>query len=137
MKKTVTTIEESRKLLELGINPLTYDAHYRYWADSLGDTVEQYPILEQADSTCCKFVPAWSAGALLKALPVISEDIRPVIERCWNGKFACKYLEFDEIEGTAKVYSRRFGDTPVDAAYAMAVLMLKQQKEKEEEENEI
>lgn len=133
MKKTVTTVEESRKLLELGINPMTHDAHYRYWGDTLGETIDQYPILGQADSTCHKFVPAWSAGALLEAMPVIDEDTRPIIERCWNGKFACKYMHFDEDEYTATMHSRRFGDTPVDAAYAMMMLMLKQQKENKEE----
>jgi hypothetical protein len=36
---------------------------------------------------------------------------------------------FDMVKGTAELYIRRFGDTPVDAAYAMMKYMLTDYKE--------
>jgi len=121
--KVATTREESLKLIELGLDPDTADMYWGYQREK--------PIpLPHTDVEVKAFcVPAWTAGRLLDALPVISEDIRPIIERCWNGKYACKYMHFDEIKGTATMHIRRFGETPVDAAYAMMRYMLTGYKE--------
>ena len=116
--KVATTREESLKLIELGLDPDTADMYWGYQR-------EKPTPLPHADVEVKAFcVPAWTAGRLLDALPVIDEDIRPIIERCWNGKNACKYMHFDEIKGTATIHIRRFGETPVDAAYAMMKYML-------------
>jgi hypothetical protein len=121
--KVATTREESLKLIELGLDPDTADMYWGYQR-------EKPMPLPHADVEVKAFcVPAWTSGRLLDALPVIDEDIRPIIERCWNGKYACKYMFFDMVKGTAELYIRRFGDTPVDAAYAMMKYMLTDYKE--------
>ena len=121
--KVATTREESLKLIELGLDPDTADMYWGYQR-------EKPAPLPHADVEVKAFcVPAWTAGRLLDALPVIDEDIRPIIERCWNGKYACKYMHFDEIKGTATIHIRRFGEIPVDAAYAMMKYMLRSYRE--------
>lgn len=130
--KQVTTIEESQKLLELGLDKDTCDAFYRICASTLGDDIDPVPHFRETLVSLIDLkykIPAWTSSGLLNALPVIDEDIRPIIERCWNGKYACKYMHFDEIEGTATMHIRRFGETPVDAAYAMMRYMLTGYKE--------
>ena len=128
--KVATTREESLKLIELGLDSDTADMYWGYQR-------EKPMPLPQADVEVKTFcVPAWTAGRLLDALPVIEEDIRPIIERCWNGKYACKYMHFDEIRGTATMHIRRFGETPVDAAYAMMKYMLTGYKEDSEVKEE-
>lgn len=130
--KQVTTIEESQKLLELGLDKDTCDAFYRISVGTLGDEIDPMPHFRETLVSLINLkykIPAWTSSGLLNALPVIDEDIRPIIEKCWNGKYACKYMFFDMVKGTAELYIRRFGDTPVDAAYAMMKYMLTDYKE--------
>jgi hypothetical protein len=116
--KVATTREESLKLIELGLDPDTADM---YWSEQREKPMPLPHDDAEVNDSC---VPAWTAGRLLDALPVIDEDIHPIIERCWNGRYACKYMHFYEIRETATMHIRRFGETPVDAAYAMMKYML-------------
>ena len=120
MTKICTTIEQSKKLLELGIDINTADL-----------TVTNYPLQNGSrfDFICCKLpndtfpsitdgksekVPAWSLSALLKLMP------QWTLNGFANGKFNCRD---DRVEKYALV------DTcPLDAAFEMICWLKKNGK---------
>ena len=78
-----TTIEQSKKLLELGLNPNTADmcwtnhlyGNVRSSMKAANMTIDDYKKLLDsfADSTSIDiFYPCWSLGALLELLPICS-----------------------------------------------------------------
>ena len=80
MVRTCTTIEQSRKLLELGLNPETSDM---FWDLMDGDAPEEkIPNCswDRFDIEESEFVPAWSLDALLEAIP---KSIEKVIHSGW------------------------------------------------------
>ena len=65
--KHYTTIEQSKKLVELGLNPDTADMHY---SKIIKDTNVTYiPELLLDDNDCD--IPCWSLGALINIMPSI------------------------------------------------------------------
>ena len=74
MNKICTTIEQSKKLIELGIDVNTADMHYSTWtilnegeyilSPNQGDTIEE---LQEAYGN--QVIPAWSLTALFGFLP--------------------------------------------------------------------
>ena len=75
-----TTIEQSRRLIELGLNPETADLCY------VAVTNKQQPqadslIVRQNYSFQKNDVPAWSMEALLEAMP---QSIRHWDANCWK-----------------------------------------------------
>jgi len=71
MSQIATTIDQSKKLIELGIEVSTADMHYCVY--NLDD-INELPVLKFSDMTVFEFentniVPAWSLSALVELLP--------------------------------------------------------------------
>lgn len=70
MARIATSIEESKRLLELGIDQNTADMHYQYAPNS-----EKLYVIPQIGSPSIvrlygkECIPAWSLGALIELLP--------------------------------------------------------------------
>lgn len=71
--KHYTTIEQSKKLVELGLNPDTADMKWYYWKDEID--APKVPtlgfdkaVLESYKNTQAVYLPCWSLGALLEVL---------------------------------------------------------------------
>ena len=98
MNKICTTIEQSQKLIELGIDVNTADMMWDDW--NLIDegwklSVGYYPEIEKDYGRKC--YPAWSLVALLNILPVGTETHKQTYDsiECYyvevynNGKYFC------------------------------------------------
>ena len=104
MNKILTSIEQSKKLLELGFDISTADMYWwysgkRYYIDSMFDD----DFNKKSD------IPAWSLTALLAILPsgkVLLHD---------KGNFGYKCI-CDNVD-------TRFHDNPIDAAFEMVCLL--------------
>lgn len=69
MNKICTSIEQSKKLIELGIDVNTADM---YWDYDFGKYEDWSKVMDEMfDYTC---IPAWSLSALLDLLPQSVED---------------------------------------------------------------
>ena len=102
MAKIATDIEQSKKLLELGLNPCTADMYYTPLNMDYPWVWEGKPLLEK------DAVPAWTLSALLETMPSIQLD---------------KFSDVYSLE-----YPEKFTDDcadPLDAAVEMAEWMLK------------
>ena len=107
MNKICTSIEQSKKLIELGIDVKTADMLYR-WHDEQWYCVPKdvpYPY------SLRDMIPAWSLAALLDVIPegVVEHYYAPNIQK-ENGKYTIAY-------GDEKLLC--VADTPVDACYEM------------------
>lgn len=70
-----TSIEQSKKLLELGINPETADMWYSYYGNSKYNSTIAYEgqqwFLCQIRNSRHDDIPCWSLNALIELLPEI------------------------------------------------------------------
>lgn len=79
MNKICTSIEQSKKLIELGIDINTADMHYSTWtilnegeyilSPNQGETIE-----ELQEDYGNQVIPAWSLAALIQVLPITIVD---------------------------------------------------------------
>ena len=134
MNKICTSIEQSKKLIELGINVNTADMYWEYDYDMyIQREYKYYPRVmdEQFDDTC---VPAWSLSALLKLMPPylfefergIDLNIYPNL----NGKgWHCSYMP-NAVENMKNDKFKQItnGDNPIDAAFEMVCWLLENKK---------
>jgi hypothetical protein len=112
MSKICTTLEQSKKLIELGIDANTADMYWDYDVQKH----EYYPMVmdEQFDDTC---VRAWSLAALLGVLPMIrkgEDTANPFIAKTPDGEYYIVYATL-----TKEVYDSSMYDNPIDACVAM------------------
>lgn len=123
MNKICTTIEQSKKLLELGIDRKTSDMYY--WCGSdlrIGGYRAQDEELD---------IPAWSLSALLELMPTKDYNV------CWDltfgsfdnddnyiPKYNCSYIEADNVS-TPMWFNE---DCPLDAAFEMVVWLKENNK---------
>lgn len=119
-----TSIEQSEKLLELGLKPESADMFYEIL------TGEIYPQLVRVKLTDKHWMelypevmmPCWSLGALLEMMPKEGiqpfEDSNPFIGY-GDKKYRCVYLN-----GDWESSHQTMGDTPIEAAYNMIVWLL-------------
>ena len=128
--KHYTSISQSKKLLELGLNPETADMYYMetsYNNYTIGilQRMERDMLLNQVEYY--KMFPCWSLGALLELMPHIIEDdnytneITPLLYPM-QGKWFCVYNELDK-DGYSP-YAEEKGTTPIEATYSMVVWLL-------------
>ena len=68
MAKVCTDREQSKRLLELGLNPETADMYYGY----LREKPELLPHRDVEVKALC--LPAWSLGALLELMPEVKTE---------------------------------------------------------------
>lgn len=71
MNKICTDLKQSKKLVELGLDPNTADMMYLYWINSetKQEGIEDIPIVREELPIQKGDVPAWSLTALLKLMP--------------------------------------------------------------------
>lgn len=92
-----TTIEQSKKLVELGLKPETADM---YWMHVQGKDINKdfwkveiiqlwwKPYKGIKDN----YIPAWSLGALLRLLPIMLKNYWRWILTRHNGGYSCTYV---------------------------------------------
>ncbi len=118
-----TTIEQSKRLVELGLDPATSDMCYP--RDAFSSTYDLEPACHGAGGTGIA-LPAWSFDALAKIISdayILELHIRT--DKTWN--LYCKY--------SAKVIFRSFDinngegyKSPIDAIYHLLVWLLENGK---------
>lgn len=135
MNKICTTIEQSQKLIELGIDVETADMHYH-----TNSMYEEYPCNEIVYIACLskpekynKYdIPAWSLAALLDILPN-DEVTTTTVTRggwVWTSESA-KYLDIWLADYETEKHDNDFTlseDTPLDAAFEMVVWLKENNK---------
>lgn len=100
-----TTLEESKLLVEAGLDPNTADMYYEALngecdensiAYTFGETLENYSVLKR-DFPDAKNMPCWSLGALKKVVPdcIIKGDV---------------YFNFHSIYSQATYYRATYED---------------------------
>jgi hypothetical protein len=122
MNKICTSIEQSNKLIELGLDVNTADM---FWDLLDGDEPdEKVPncCWDRFDITINEFVPAWSLSALLELMPFIKlegSDVKcePKILKYISGEYLCSY-EDEDFEVA------RLEKSPLDAAFEMMCWLL-------------
>lgn len=106
MNKICTSIEQSKKLIELGIDVNTADMGWNIFVD---ESIRLLPIddwdLIKDGSGGVEFIPAWSLSVLLGLMPTFT------LNGFGNGQFNCRDERAD---------SYALVDTcPLDAAFEM------------------
>ena len=112
-----TTIEQSKHLLELGLDPNTADC---MWLVTLrarlhvldGEPISNYDMWEN--------YPAWSLSALLEVMP--NNDYWEIC--LWQYKGQRWQCVFDDVEFSNGETKAFVADTPIDAAYEMVCWLL-------------
>jgi len=107
MSNIATTIEQSKHLLELGLDPKTADMwwsnRFVYWKSTpmIGVAAEQNQLY--TFKWCEMDIPAWSLSALLEVMP------KPDLYRETSDLWVCaSFFKEGSIRG--------FGETAIDAA---------------------
>ena len=110
--KICTSIEQSKKLLSLGLDADTADM----WYLPIKDTYE----LVITPSLTRGIIPAWSLSALLELMPILLKGYWRWILTRHNRGYSCTYLNGGET------FHSKGGKTDIDAAYNMVVYLLEQ-----------
>jgi hypothetical protein len=122
MSKSYTTIEQSKKLIELGIDVNTADMVYLLDITMPNGQCRLLPKDDFA-TTDGDNLQAWSLSALFEMMPKIDNFYYPSIYKGSYGLIACMYsIEDNKI---LKVFR---GDTPIDAAFEMVCWLLENKK---------
>lgn len=108
MNKICTNIEQSKRLIELGIDRNTADMYWDYDIQKH----EDYPMVmdEQFDDTC---IPAWSLSVLLTLIP---KEQHPELVLNAHYKWIC-----DISKPFSFAYKPTAGDNPFDVVFEMIV----------------
>lgn len=136
MNKICTSLEQSKKLIELGIDVSTADMHYSTWtilnkgeyilSPNQGETIE-----ELQEDYGNQIIPAWSLSALLKLMPPylfefergIDLNIYPNLNgKAWHCSYmpnAVENMKNDKFKQITK------GDNLIDAVFEMVVWLKK------------
>ena len=115
MNKNYTSIEQSKRLLELGLDPKSADMN---WHDmpGIGKFVRAFPYVHENGATE-GFLPCWSVGALLELMPICNlYDER-------TKKYPSRW-SFNYNGDTMIDYHETSADNIIDAAYDMMVWLL-------------
>lgn len=133
--KICTSIEQSKKLIELGIDVNTADMYY---APDANIFVAEPYITTTEDETLIPaykgVIPTWSLSALLDLMPPYLFEFERGIDlniyRNLNGKgWHCSYMP-NTIENMKNDKFKQItnGDEPVDAAFEMVCWLLENKK---------
>lgn len=124
MSNIATTIEQSKHLLELGLNPKTADMwwsnRFVYWLHTpmIGVATEQNQLY--TFKWCEEDIPAWSLSALLEVMP--NNDYWEIC--LWQYKDQRWQCVFDDVEFSNGETKAFIADTPIGAAYEMVCWLL-------------
>ena len=122
MNKICTSLEQSKKLIELGIDVNTADM---FWDLLDGDEPdEKIPncCWDRFDIAINEFVPAWSLSALLGLMPKLYEfENDPDNGGCQPN--LCKGWDNNQwhIVYRSSIYITGWYDEPIDACYEMII----------------
>lgn len=116
MSNIATSINQSQKLIELGIDVNTADMHYSKWDNN--DEEEEYHLkcggLPMLDFKYAKNIPAWSLSRLLELIP----DLK--LSNVCIDKWILGYYS----ENGWLIKESNFLNTPLDAAFEMVCYLL-------------
>lgn len=135
MAKICTDIEQSQKLIELGIDVNTADIFYTTFYGKVSKELplpkEVYDILKYPYPGD-KCVPAWSLSALLKLIPPYLGEFKDGIDfgfsKAMNRKwYSAHYIKIND-NGLASFVKTVTGDTAIDAAFEMICWLKKNHK---------
>ena len=125
MSKICTSIEQSKKLIALGIDVNTADMYY---------DVNSYGIQGKPEVGIgwSKDIPAWSLSALLELIPPYLGEFKDGIDfglsKAINGKwYSAHYIKFND-DGLASFNITVTGDTAIDAAFEMVCWLKENEK---------
>lgn len=122
-----TTLEQSKKLVEIGINTNTADM---FW---MLDSKDYYELIAipYNESGCDKDdgIPAWSFDALFNVLPMYIGDFSKALY--YNDGYYCAYFDGDALEnevgyGFMKTIEQTHGNTTIDAVFKMVAQLKKE-----------
>ena len=116
MNQFYTSIEQSKKLLELGLSPESADMFYaKRWDEPviISDNYDNTPCYDESDNTD---IPCWSVGALLEVMPEIEYKDYP--------KRFPKLLHYDGYQFDHYCHCTKEYYNIIDAAYEMVVWLL-------------
>lgn len=120
-----TSIEQSKKLFHLGLDPKTADMNW--WGNEkigVEYILDYIPYSKKSVYYSC--IPAWSLDALIEAIPkeIDGNDFTMMYTSYGKGWFF-GYAVFSDgyYEG---LIHEVFGETKIDAAYKMACYLLEQ-----------
>lgn len=115
-----TSIEQSKKLLELGISPETADM---WWTPLNWQLTEYYVEVKQDGiGTPKNPLPCWSLGALLELMPEIFEDendrgCNPILSKGYDtDMWHCVYR--------SSIHITNWYESSIDAAFEMVVWLI-------------
>lgn len=122
-----TSIEQSKKFLELGLKAETADACYDVGYGQTKAHIEcenfiSYFTNDEFPELKDRYIPCWSLGALMELMPKICEDENdggcyPTLCKGYNtGKWHCVYR--------STIYITDWYKSPTDAAFEMVVWLL-------------
>lgn len=113
MNKICTTIEQSQKLIELGIDVNTADMH---WMNEI--IFLSFDKVDKAfnDKMGCEYLPAWSLAALLAVFPKIGANEPKLCKRYYVDAPIVRYVCTYGLLKETKEYCN-----PVDACYEIIV----------------
>jgi hypothetical protein len=119
--KHYTSIEQSKKLLELGLSPKTADMGYNGIEDRDIRKIRYDSVANTMPNM--NSIPCWSLGSLLSVMPFIEENkiiYKPLLTKSKFGYYITYFSEESEYilmgSGTYK--------TPIEAAYSIIVWLL-------------
>lgn len=128
-----TTLEQSRKLVEIGIDLNTADMHYAFTMIGGGAFQEMIDnsatLLPGKKNTKYPYEPAWSLSALLELMPKLYEfENDPDDGGCQPN--LCKGWDNNQwhIVYRSSIYITEWYDDPVDAAFDMVCWLLENKK---------
>ena len=111
---TATTLEQSRKLIELGISSDTADMHYAFSAiggPAFQDMIDASAILlPSSHNTKYPYEPAWSLSALLELMPKVNGHYPDL---CRGKETGFYYMWIEDVFDTQTF------PNPIDAAFEM------------------
>ena len=122
MNKICTSIEQSKKLIELGVDVNTADMYYEEVCNLskaiIGNYILHNQCMEDKDYKKLSnpvLSPAWSLTALLDVLPKNLDIGRPVLATNYKGYYWVSYFdEYMKEKFTSKIYNN-----PIDACYEL------------------
>lgn len=130
MNKICTSLEQSKKLIELGIDINTADMLWTY--DFTVNDINGLNVISNHFKPEENDVPAWSLSALLELIPPYLGEFKDGIDfgfsKAMNGKwYSAHYIKFND-DGLVSFNITVTGDTAIDAAFEMVVWLLENKK---------
>ena len=121
-----TTIGQSKKLIELGLDPLTSDMCYSFTGEHIEDAKDEDFSVSVGLASAIRYnlfsyrygydIPCWSLGALLEVMP---DGVQT------NSNYTCVTIDITFVHNAVVTGSHRVkNNTYIEAAYNMVVWLL-------------